>query len=189
MKTLTLFFFIVFTTLCTVNAQITKGNWMVGGDASLNIDKSEGTSSSGFTSTTKAFSLRVTPNIGYFIIDKFAVGVSPFLGLSNPDGANNNVTNYGIGPFMRYYFLKTENRINLFAHTSYFLAKTKNQSGASGDLKSFEFKMGPVLYFNSSVGLELTLSYKNDNQNSSSGSEIIFDRISFNIGFQIHLEK
>ncbi len=188
MRTLTLFFFFVFATLSTVNAQITKGNWMIGGGANFNFDKSEVTNSNGFTSSSRVTNFRITPVIGYFVNDKFALGLSPFLAFSNPEGSNNNTSSYGAGPFVKYYFLKTENRINLFAQTSYFLAYTKNLSG-TGRSSSFEFKTGPVYYFNSSVGLELTLNYKNDNLNNNSGSEGTSNRISFNIGFQVHLEK
>ncbi|WMI66849.1 hypothetical protein RBH94_06710 [Aestuariibaculum sp. YM273] len=188
MKTLTLFFFFVFTCSLTSNAQITKGHWMVGGDANFNFSKTKNTSSNGFVATNKVANFRITPDIGYLLYDKFTIGLSPFLAFSNPEGANNNSTSYGIGPFVRYYFLKTDNIINLFAHTGYFYAHTKNPSD-NGNSSSFELKAGPVIYFNSSVGLELTLGYKKDNLNTSSGSKGEFNTLSFNIGFQIHLEK
>lgn len=186
MKTLTLFFFIVCTTLLSANAQITKGNWMVGGDANFNIDKTESTNSSGFSNSSKFFNFRITPAIGYFIEDKFALGLSPFLAFTNPEGSNNNNISYGVGPFARFYFLKAENKINLFAQTSYFFAQTDHPSVTSKS-SSFEFKTGAVMFFNSSVGLELTLNYINNKIKNS--SEATSNRLSFNVGFQIHLEK
>lgn len=189
MKTLTLFFFIVFTTLCTVNAQITKGNWMVGGSAYFGSSSAE-SSGNGFSSSAKGSGLNISPNLGYFIKDKFVIGAIPSFDFSNPEGDNNNSTSFGIGPFVRYYFLKPENKINLLAQLRYGFSKGSNQGGASSQNTGYGIKVGTVIYFNSSVGLEFALDYSySKNKSNNSDSISTFKNLNLGIGFQIHLEK
>ena len=188
MKTLTLFFLIVFTTVLTVNAQITKGNWMVGGSANFTNSKAE-SKGNGFTSKSKVSGFNISPNLGYFIADQFALGLTPSLSFSNPEGENNNSTSYGIGPFFRYQFLDIDKKINILAETSYRFGKVSGQSTDGSKSNSFQFKAGPVIYFNSSVGLELTVDYDTRNIKNGSGSETSFSSFNISIGFQIHLEK
>ncbi|AWG20551.1 hypothetical protein FFWV33_02890 [Flavobacterium faecale] len=162
------------------NAQITKGNWMVGGDANYTnskiINNDNEILGSGNT-------VRIFPNIGYFIANKFALGIN---GNFNYGKANNTVSNivYGGGPFARYYFLKPENRINLLAEANYNYYSSKTQGFDSNKGSSYRFKAGPVVYFNSSVGLEMTLNYLSES--FSDGTAKYF---TVGFGFQIHLEK
>lgn len=57
----------------TANAQITKGNWMVGGIG--NFYSAQLKNSNNMTDNSIGVELR--PNLGYFIIDKFAFGATP----------------------------------------------------------------------------------------------------------------
>ena len=85
----TLFFFLVLATSLTLNAQITKGNWLVGGDASFNsttVNDSDG------NETGKSNGIRIYPNIGHFFFDKFAVGLTPNFFY----GDTKNVTSNGL---------------------------------------------------------------------------------------------
>ena len=66
----TLFFFIVFSLSLTLNAQITKGNWLVGGDIGFSYSKSKPES----TINSESFNIDLSPNIGYFFWDKLALG-------------------------------------------------------------------------------------------------------------------
>lgn len=189
MKTLTLFFFIVFATLLTANAQITKGNWMVGGSANFGFSQAE-SSGNGFSSSGKASGFTIAPNIGYFIKDKFVIGAVPSFSFSNPEGSNNNGTSYGIGPFIRYYFLKPESKVNLLAQIRYGFGKGKSQSSQGSNTSGYGLKAGPVIYFNSSVGLEFTLDYSYSKIKSDNSDNVAnFKNLNFGFGFQIHLEK
>lgn len=185
MKTLTLFFLIVFTTLCTVNAQITKGNWMVGGSGNFSSTKSENSSGS----EAKGTLFEIKPNIGYFVIDKLATGINSSIGFGNPSGSNNNSWGYSIGPFIRYYFLEIDKKINLLSQVDYSIGQGKSDfSSLDTNSSNLSIKAGPVIYFNSSVGLELLLNY--DYSKSKRGSsETIGNQFNISIGFQIHLEK
>lgn len=158
------------------NAQITKGNWMVGGSGnfySYQLKDNYGTNS--------GMGIELRPNVGFFIKDKLAIGISPLFAYSKPENGSS-VTSYGIGPYIRYYLLKPENRVNILTHVGYACSGSNNSIDKSTAL---DFKLGPAIYFNSSVALEMTLNYSLNKLNSSTDYNIF----SLGLGFQIHLEK
>lgn len=164
----------------TTNAQITKGNWMVGGDANYSNTKvlnNEG------EITGSGNGIRIFPNIGYFLIDKLALGINGNFNYGKSNGSPSSI-GFGGGPFIRYYFLNPEKRINLFADVNYNYYTSKNQGFKSTDAKSYRLKAGPVIYFNSSVGLELTVNY-----NTEKFSDYTSKYFIVGFGLQIHLEK
>jgi hypothetical protein len=164
----------------TLNAQILKGNWMMGGDATFSTNKETYPEL-----TFKTTSFGVSPNVGYFIIDKLAIGSSARLSYVIEDNSTTERTNnfnYGIGPFVRYYFLKPEKTINVFSEVSYYFEKV-NQTDTKGN--SIKIKAGAVYFLNSSVGLEVALNYLNQKVNNYMTNNAVF----LGVGFQIHLEK
>ena len=177
MKTSKLIFALALFSFLTSNAQITKGNWMVGGSGNFYSAQLKDNNNS-----TNSIGLELRPNLGYFLYDKIAVGISPLLAYNKPENGSS-VTSYGFGPYARYYLLKTENRINLLTHIEYAYYTSSNNSKDKNT--SLNFKAGPAIYFNSSVALEMTLNYNINNINSTTTYNIL----SFGLGFQIHLEK
>ena len=173
--------FLFFT--ISANAQITKGNWMVGGSANFNSTSYESTSNGGSSSEGKGIGVTIYPTFGYFIADKLALGLSPSFGYSKTEGGNA-YTSYGAGPFVRYYLLKPEKMINVLTHIGYSYG-TDNSNSTSNILN---FKAGPAIFLNSSVALELTLSY-NISQLTSDSSSATYKSFNIGFGFQIHLEK
>jgi hypothetical protein len=167
--------FFLITTLFFVlasNAQIDKSNWMMGGDVSFKNSKyiTRGISQ-------ESTSFVVHPSIGYFIIDKLALGTTIELGFGNRTN-----TNYGIAPFVRYYFLEKEKQINLFSELSYGIFAFNNSDFRS---ESLNIKAGTVFFLNSSVGLEVAINYANKKDNTDIQTKDIY----LGIGFQIHLER
>lgn len=162
--------------------QITKSNWMVGGTASFSSYKS----SSEITAQYQQNTLQLSPTVGYFLIDNLAIGLRPsitYQRLSN----DNPLTDISIGPFIRHYFLQPENRINLFAEGGYAYGQRSGRAQTFVQKSNaFAFSGGPVLYFNSSVGLEMFISYTTTKFTGSSGRN---NELLFGFGFQIHLEK
>lgn len=160
-------------------AQITKGNWMMGGVASFSHNKY--TDSMG---TTEANSFSISPNVGYFFMDKLVVGASGLLS-STFNNTGMDSTNYGIGPFARYYFLDEEKPFNIFSEISYGLQKV---SQSENKIENFNVKAGAVYFLNSSVGLEAALNYSN--KKYSGGINDATNKTLFlSFGFQIHLER
>ncbi|WP_456421107.1 hypothetical protein [Lutibacter sp.] len=171
MKKITLIVSILLFSI-SANSQITKGNWMFGGDAIIRGYKFE--NSEKFRYYTEIF-----PKAGYFVIDKLVVGseIGVFI---------NEATLYtSFVPFTRYYLLDVEKKVNPFIEGGVGLERISYKRG-SGDptLTEFmyQFKVGTSIFFTNSVGLNITLNYKNNS--------FQFDQeISVAFGFQIHLEK
>lgn len=172
------------------DSQITKGNWLVGGNASFSFSNSNVE-----TNDVKTTTISVNPDIGYFFIDKFAGGLRlSFYNNHIKSGPpyNNFFTfaNYSIGPFVRYYFLPVDNPYNIITEGSYQFGGDKttsnNPSGNYNSNNSFTFSAGPVIYFNTSVGIEFLLSYKSFGNSGSNTRGSLFGA---EIGLQIHLQK
>lgn len=179
MKTIKLFITITLLTFVTSNAQITKGNWMVGGSGSFS---SSNTKSENF-SETKTFTIDISPNIGYFVIDKLAFGskVNFFKSNSKSDTGNSDFKTFYVSPFARYFFLNKEKKINVFLESSYKFSMYKENSKNT----ALSFKGGTAIFLNSSVALEISLEYlKNNYSNNQNTNSILLG-----IGVQVHLEK
>ena len=174
---------ITFILSYTIQSQITKGNWMVGGSGSythMSVDSNNGT---GYKNSR----LTIKPNIGYFIKDKFAVGSSlSYYQYKSLTGFNSYTKNYGIGVFSRYYFLKIEKIINIFSQVHFDKDFYENNAGSvnKGNGYRYGLKVGQVIFFNSSVGLEFSVGYEKIITGQDS-----FEDINIGIGFQVHLEK
>lgn len=168
-----------------INGQITKGNWLVGGSASFSQKNLSITTNALYKQT----SFQITPLAGYFLLDKFAVGLNPSLDYVKVSLGPNTNTIITVGPFVRYYFLQADKIFNLFGQASYgYGSNTVNVQGRKQGYNQniFAFSGGPVLYFNSSVGLEFTINYSTTKFVHVTGAN---DELSFGVGFQIHLEK
>ena len=153
-------------------SQITKGNWMFGGDAIIQGYKFE-------NSEKFNYYAEIFPKAGYFVIDKLVVG-------SEIGVYINNATFYtSFVPFTRYYLLDDKKIVNPFIEGGLGLKNISYKKG-SGDptLTEFmyQFKIGTSIFLTNSVGVNMTLNYKNNS--------FQFDQeISVAFGFQIHLEK
>lgn len=184
MKIIKLFFIATILFTISANSQITKGNWMVGGSGSFKSTTSE-TIKTG--SKDKYTYLEISPNIGYFFIDKMAAGIKTSFYYNPYEGAYN--IGFGIGPYLKYYILKPEKLVNVFIQGNYLYYENNNNSDAVGYDKftsySYGVKAGPVIYFNDSIALELALEYLSDNRNKT----LIDNTFLMTIGFQIHLIK
>lgn len=173
-------------------AQLAKRTWLIGGNGMYSTSKMK--IPGGSTSSHR--DLTFEPNIGYFVIDRFAAGIGAsghFTNAKYPqvDGTVNYLkqTQIGMGPFARYYFLNPEKTINVFSSASaLYWVNTNNNTSETGKEIYYAFGAGAEVFFNSAVGLELLLEYNKfntlnwDDEWSTSG-------LQFKIGFQFHLEK
>ncbi|PYE78343.1 hypothetical protein DFQ11_1373 [Winogradskyella epiphytica] len=176
MKTIKLFFLISFI-YTSANAQITEGNWLVGGSGNYSsqtfkFDNGE---------KEKRDVITIKPNIGYFIKDKFAIGASLRY------EKINRFDIYGGGLFSKYYFLEVDKTFNLFAQIHYDYVNTVSpleRGDTSISSSYYGVRVGQVIFFNSVVGLEFAIEYERGNLGSGN-----VDNIKAVLGFQIHLEK
>lgn len=164
------------------SSQITKNNWMVGGSGSFSQLRSSSTSAAHIKQTD----LQIIILLGYFPADKFAIGLNPSLNYANNNFGSHSA-HINIGPFARYYFLKSQNVVNLFIESAYSYGSIKaNGAGKAQHLHTFSFLGGPVVYFNSSVGMEFTINYK---KTTGVGFQGANNEFRLGVGFQFHLEK
>lgn len=181
-----LLFFLVLTTSLTINSQITKDNWMVGGTGNFSTYENKYISN-GNQVSNKGISMNLSPNIGYFLADRFVLGAHLSVGYTIPKDAQNSF-GYGIGPYARYYFLEEDKLINLFSELSYSFGEAKlgaNKSKSNG----YGLKAGAVLFFNRSVGLEVSLDYDSSKLKPKNSPSSTSNILQIGLGFQIHLEK
>src|SRR5574343_1211639 len=157
--------------------QVTKKNWMIGGSGLIST-QSQNLSGS----TLNGSDINFSPNLGYFIVDRLALGAR--LGYKyNRTEFNSTVTKntrYSFGPFLRYYFLRPEKVVNLFTEMAYQYSKVNATNTFGGTDNTFRLSVGPAIFFNSSVGLEFTINYE---YYTNYGSEQKSKRVFLGIGF------
>ena len=173
-------------------SQIDKAIWLVGGSGSFSSTKNT-FNSPNYSQTSDVVGIKISPNIGYFIFEKLAIGLRPSFSkdkaqVTTAAGGYTNVNRFEIGPFVRYYFLNKEKPYNILTDISYQTGLYAFRSD-KGTNNTFSASVGPVIYFNSSVGLEFLLGYYRRNEKVKEVFETIQEGFQIGIGFQIHLEK
>ncbi|SFT12498.1 hypothetical protein [Sphingobacterium wenxiniae] len=151
---------------------IKQGNWMVGGSLG-NI---------GYSFEGKSFGIGLQPRAGYFISDGLAIGAQATLGLTTEKGADNE-WNYGIAPFVRYYFPGGAS-----ASGRFFGQGDVGIAGSSvGDNVSFALgaNVGYAHFITQSVALEVTAGYNYSKANINAGGG--HNGLGVGLGFQIYL--
>jgi len=155
----------------TVNAQTEKQNWLVGGRIDLNT---------GENSTHIGFS----PSAGVFVIDNFAIGAS-FLIDYNKSG-DVKATDFGVGPFLRYYFTKGMAKPLLHASVSYLSSKYKSPAFSTTNNGSNILAAGGVaIFINENVSIEVLAGYSRTKYKDFEGS----GGFNLGIGFQVYLNQ
>jgi len=155
----------------TVNAQTQKQDWIVGGRVDLNT---------GENSTHIGFS----PSAGIFVIDNFAIGAN-FLIDYNKSG-DVKATDFGVGPFLRYYFLKGMVKPILHTSVNYLSSKYKSPAFSTTNNGSNILAAGGVaLFINENVSVEILAGYSHTKYKDFDGS----GGFSLGIGFQVYLSK
>ncbi|MFD2741862.1 MULTISPECIES: hypothetical protein [Sphingobacterium] len=152
---------------------IRQGNWMVGGSVG----------SLGYSFEGESFNIQLNPRAGYFISDGIAIGAQAALGLQTVSGDGDNVWNYGISPFVRYYFPEGSSSTGrFFGHGNVGIGGSSRGDGAS-----FEAGIagGYAHFITRNVALETTLgyNYSKANLNSAGGAS----GLGVSLGFQIYL--
>lgn len=164
------------------NAQIQKGNWMVGSslvasDFGLN--------------TGAGYNIAIQPRGAYFIKDNVAVGGYVDLGISKVSKDSNTRFNYGVGALGRYFLSPGQEGVdNLLNHGRWFLEGNVGIGGYSikGDTSTtgLDFGVGPgySYFLTPNIGLEGLVKYVG---NTGFGNTGLTSRITFNVGFSIYM--
>lgn len=187
--------------------QLDKKTWLVGGTGSFNSYKQNETFIFQFNGENIEIQrnikeLELSPKVGYFIMDKLVVGLSSSFTseesesttiTGNASGGSSNSHSFSIGPFTRYYLLKKEMPYNILVEANYQFGSVSQSDlpNSKGNLNRFSFFVGPEIFFNSSVGIELLVGYKTSTQKMDNPNIASITKNGFQVGvgFQIHLEK
>ncbi len=156
----------------TLNAQTDKGDWMVGGNLAFNTAKNN-------------TSIQFTPQAGYFFAKNFVMGGQ--LSVAYTEQGSVHLTDFGIGPFARYYFGETKAR-PFFAGDMSFISnrvRTSQTTNASATAFGWFLGAGASFFVNDNVAVDGVLGYrrtKYENENGSGG-------LNLRIGFQVFLSR
>ncbi|HEX8609422.1 MAG TPA: hypothetical protein VF679_12345 [Pedobacter sp.] len=164
--------------LLTSEAQIQKGNVMMGGNLSnisFGLDK------------PNVFSLSINPKAAWFVQDGLALGGDVNLGLSTSKG-NGESINYGIGALGRYYGATGANEVvnnsRFFGEVTVGISGVNPNEGESTNGLGFSFGPGFTYFVTPSIGLEALLKYQGT---AGFGSSAYAHSLNLGIGFQIYL--
>lgn len=189
-KLILICYLIVFSNLIVsgqIEKPITKKNIFLGGAVYLNRVNNYGDDNSNNHSSTYGFK----PNIGYFLIDRLAIGLSPFI--SNSLSSNeyfqidsifklrynydSKIISIGVSPSIRYYF---QNCIFLEVDLEYSYNKSVRDNYVSGTINGSEinlqderivskynkleysFGVGYAYFVNSKVSIDASLMYNKE---------------------------
>ncbi len=190
MKRLFLFSVFLLSGLLAVNAQdmqverpqtseavgmepIRQGNWMVGGSLG----------SIGYSFEGESFNININPRAGYFVSDGVAIGLSLRGGFQSYPGDTQNDWNYGIAPFVRYFFPEGSSSTGRF-----FGQADVGIAGARGG-SDVDFAAGVGLgyahFITRSVALEAILGY--NYTKAGAANSTAQNGLGVNLGFQIYL--
>ncbi|MBE7175950.1 MAG: hypothetical protein INR69_06075 [Mucilaginibacter polytrichastri] len=164
----------------SAQAQIQKGNVMVGGnisDISFGLDN------------PNPFSLSLNPKAAWFISDGVALGVDAKLGILAPGKGAGTAINYGVGALGRYYGSTGANTV---LNNSRFFGEATigingiNPAGNEGSTNGLGFSFGPgyTYFITESVGIEALLKYTGT---VGFGESAYAHSLGLGIGFQIYL--
>lgn len=159
-----------------VFAQVNKGQWLVGGNASFSSQKT------GDSDAGKSTSFTISPNAGYFFIDKLAGGLRVSFESEKYKSEDDASSTFLIAPFARYYFLPAADKVNILADVSYGFGSTGQ--GDKQSLSGFTVAAGPAVFLSPNTALEFTLGYQSYKLEHAADRTNSFG---VNVGFQIHL--
>jgi hypothetical protein len=178
MKKLSLFFAGAILFCTAANAQLKKGDVIIGADiANFKVGLNKGS----------GYDIKLSPFAAKFISDNLAVGAKLDFSVSGSKGAST-YTSYGVTAMGRYYI--SDPKLSVLKHARFFAEAT---AGIQGDnisegnsTNGFGFSFGPgVTYFiTPNIGLEGLLKY---NGLVGGGSQTYKSNLNLNIGFSIFL--
>ena len=169
----------LFITGLTVNAQLQKGNVLVGGDlANFSVGLKKGSITN----------LNLTPKAAWFVSNNFALGAYVNFGLQTAKNSGTTIA-YGVGPLARYYL--NDPKVNILKHGRFFGEANvgiggQNASGGGGSTNGLDLGVGPgyAYFITQNVSLETLLKL---NGNVGFGNATTTSRLALNVGFQIYL--
>ena len=176
--------FCLFILLSEAYAQTEKGNILLGGNAGMSFYSEQ---------NENVFNASLSPRIGFFVANRFAVGASLPLGLNT--SKNYESWNIGIGPFARYYFgsgkimplIEAEVSLNRFR--SRYRELGGNTITNTYNMRNIGVGLGLAYFLTPAIGLEGILSYDASRSRVNSFGSSTRGQLNLNVGFQIYFSR
>ena len=209
---------ILFLHIQLIFAQLEKNTWLLGGNFNINQQKATGFSyipifdnseskyiNKGFNTTSTSSIINFNTNIGYFVMDKLAIGLN--LGINYFKDSTEYIGYYLLNPkklridygiFVRYYVLNKEKKFNVPIEISYNFYNYNNYIDNYYTIiennKQIKIQTGIECFLNRVIGVEFLVGYAYSefelkNSSSTYYSKNFKDDFFMNLGFQIHLSK
>jgi opacity protein-like surface antigen len=151
-------------------AQTTKGSLLLGGQTSLNLDfsKTKWKSDLGSGDDSKSTSFEFSPELGYFVIDNMAIGVSlpiNYSTMTDSDDDKMTRSSFVFAPFLKYYFGDSMMKPFLNGSIGFGKGSMKYDLGSgfsdSYSMTMFAYQVGAGLgvFLNEKVSLDLGLRW------------------------------
>lgn len=172
--------FLVFNVLMASStfsySQLQKGSFLIGGTATY-------TDYSKFFNYTRT-EVEVAPNIGYFLFDKFALGLRSGFTIINSEYHSQDQTTYLLSPYLRYYILSPDRPFNIMVQTHY-----QNQFSKSYNSNEFGVSGGLIVFLSDNIALEFLLGYTKQKSYNENINSLNINSFKSGISFQIHLNR
>ncbi|AZA83866.1 hypothetical protein C1637_13460 [Chryseobacterium lactis] len=158
------------------NAQMTKGDWVISGNTGMGFNNTTTTVKVAGKSIDgpKTNTFSVSPSVGYFVIDKLAVGIE--LGYMTTttkyQGTKSTSSNFSVMPTATYYFTNSTKFVPFlgagigyasnttkFNTDSVYAGDPLLQTDTTTDGLAWKVKGGVTYMATSSLGINLGLSY------------------------------
>lgn len=191
--------------VCTsLSAQISKGQWLVGGSLS-------GMSQKGGENNFKEKTIQTPINVGYFLGNGMALGIrgsfqyketsynirqnyyySNYQSGYSTYEVKSKTQQYSAGPFLRAYLMPNTQKLNVYIEPHFAYGHYEGSSNLLGsgvfteNFQSYNLSLAPVIFLTPSSSLEFILSYNYTNFAKSETNSTLF---LFGVGFQVFLGK
>ncbi|MBL4561747.1 MAG: outer membrane beta-barrel protein [Labilibaculum sp.] len=194
--------FTICTLFCCTSlllGQTEKGKIFIGGQSSLSFSSMDnelksdlGDEDQGSTTT-----FEFVPQMGYFVADGLVIGAE--LGFSSSkekeDGYEYKTSTIALGPFVRYYFGKTNVKPYLHGGFGFGSASEKEEGYGSDEedykLSVYGFGGGVGIFINEKIAIDLGVGYSSvtvkPDEDYDGDPKIVTNGIGFNVGFSISL--
>jgi hypothetical protein len=168
-----------------------KGNLMIAGSFSGSYEQKE------MLDFNYAYELDFRPTVGYFIYNKFAIGVTPAASIRwsriNPLNKFDKQINFEFAPMFRYYFW---NKLYISFEPAFIIGHlTTNRIDSKTKGYSFNQGVGYDLFISKNIALEIGYYYYYSKQKVDEiyetqfpfTSDLITNKFKLNIGIQVIL--
>jgi len=155
----------------TASAQVEKGAMLAGGQMAIKTNKGNS-------------SFVLNPTFGYFIAENTALGAALTLNFTKKGEVQSN--NFGLGPFFRYYFGKSQTK-PFFVTQVDFLSQTTKTSATKIDATGWGFLIGLgfAAFINDNVAVEGITGYNYADFSNADGS----GGFSLSLGIQFYFNR